>query len=316
MTEMLQKNLVGRPGPDQLLEPVGRPELIWEHPACNLCGGTEAEIHHREKLGYFGQAVEFTIVRCRGCRLVYTAPRLRACNEPYLQAEPAEWIETHAQAKLPVFRAGLRRLKKLQENLRMSPRGRLLDVGCGSGHFLNLARRQGFTVYGIEPAAPYAEYAREKFAVRVMAREIGAAELPAGFSDVITAWDVIEHLGDPAGALRQFRHWLTPGGLLALRFPSAAWQKLKATVLHNCLHSARPAFGPTIHLYFFSPETIRRLADRCGLEILAIHTTLPEANTGSRLADGAKWASYGLLRAAETLCRRRWGNLEVYLRKI
>lgn len=288
-------------------------ELAWERPRCNLCGADEAEVYHREKLGYFGRELEFTIVRCRQCALVYTAPRLRACNESYLQEEPTEWLEKHARAKLGVFRTGLRRIIKLQGKAKA--RGRLLDVGSGSGHFLDLAREEGFKVTGLEPAPFYAYYAREKFKLDIVGEDIFQADLPAGHFDVITAWDVIEHLSDPAAALWRCRDLLRAEGLLALRFPSAAWQKLKGTVLHNWLRSTRPAFGPTIHLYFFSPETISRLAQRCGLRVAAIHTTGPESNTAGRFTDAAKWASYALLRGGEFFARRHWGNLEVYLKK-
>jgi 2-polyprenyl-3-methyl-5-hydroxy-6-metoxy-1,4-benzoquinol methylase len=289
----------------------------WELINCNLCGRDDPEPYHQEKLSYFGKIFDFRIVRCRQCGLVYTNPRLVDHNATYLWGssdDPVE-IERHAAAKAPVFERALKEIKKQQKYQRREPGGALLDVGCGSGHFLALARRSGFKVCGVEPAEVLANYANDIMGVPVHCTEALDAQLPFEGFDVVTAWDVIEHVADPYAVLRRCGQWLRPGGIMALRFPTAVWQKVKGVVLHDWLSSKWPAFGATMHLYFFSDRTFERMARRAGLEVLRFRTTTSEANTNSIIGDCIKTASHLTMRSMEIISRKRLGNLEVYCRK-
>ena len=286
----------------------------WEWVRCNLCGRDEPELYHREQLPYFNQLLDFDIVRCKCCGLVYTNPRLAYHNATYLRdsGDNPEQIERHARAKERIFKGALDEIISRQQKKSL---GSLLDVGCGSGHFAAHARKRGFEVLGIEPAATAADYAARVMDIPVINQEAGKVELPAEGFDVITAWDVIEHVGDPQALMKRCVGWLRPGGIMALRFPSASWQKIKGTILHGLLSSSRSAFSATIHLYFFSEDTFRQMANRAGLEILQTKTTGFEINSASRVFDGIKIVSDRLLRGIETLSGKHLGNLEVYCRK-
>ena len=97
--------------------------------------------------------------------------------------------------------------------------GELLDVGANFGHFAAAAAPH-FAVHGLEPSAVAVEWARAQLHVRT---ETGSVydERPdfVGRFDVITMWDVIEHLPDPPRALAHLRGWLKPGGVLCLSTP-------------------------------------------------------------------------------------------------
>ncbi|MFC1783731.1 class I SAM-dependent methyltransferase [Planctomycetota bacterium] len=296
-------------------KPVSR--LRWEMVNCNLCGRDDYEPYHQERLAYFGRQFDFKIVRCCHCGLVYTNPRLVDHNATYMWGSSADSleIERHAQAKALIFKKGLKEIKRQQKRQGRAPGGTLLDVGCGSGHFLGLAREVGFKVCGIEPVEVLADYAIDTFGAPVQCEEVLKAQLPFEGFDVITAWDVLEHVADPYAVLRRCGQWLRPGGIMALRFPSASWQKIKGVVLHDWLSSKWPAFGATMHLYFFSEGTFERLARRAGLEVLRFRTTAIESNTNSLVGDCAKALSHLTLRGLEIVSRKRWGNLEVYCRK-
>ena len=291
--------------------------LQWEWVDCNLCGRDDVELYHRERLPYFGRAVDFEIVRCRNCGLVYTNPRLVDHNAVYLcgTVDDASSISSGATAKRAVFRSGLDQIIRLQSRSGGPKLRTLLDVGCGSGHFMASARRRGFVVFGIEPANIPAAYASREMGLKVFRRNVLDVDLPPESFDVITLWDVIEHLDDPRSTLLRCLEWLRPGGILALRFPSAGWQKAKAVIFHNLLGSARASFGPTMHLYFFDCRTFGRMAREVGLEILRTRTTANEPNTGSLLFNGIKIVSNMAVRAVELVSGRHLGNLEVYCRK-
>ena len=297
--------------------PVKTVSLDWESVCCNLCGADDPELYHRERLPYFDQMLTFDIVRCRQCHLVYTNPRLADHNRTYLYphcADPQS-ISDHDQAKQQVFIGALAQTDRLQSLAPEKRPPRLLDIGCGSGHFLNLARQRGFEVYGIEPAPASADYAENRHGLSVIRDDILHADLPPASFDVITAWDVIEHVSDPQAVLRQCVAWLRPGGIMALRFPSARWQKIKAVILHRLLSSPRPVFSPTMHLYFFNPDTFARLARQVHLEIIRVKTTPLERNAENHLVDAAKTIASITLRALASLSGAHLGNLEIYCRK-
>ena len=294
------------------------PAVRWERVACNLCGADNAAPYHHERLVYFDKVLDFDIVRCRDCGLVYTNPRLADHNATYLWAssDDPDQIEAHARAKGRVFDRALREIVRRQKKGEGTTGGQLLDVGCGSGHFLAAAQRYGFEVRGIESASVPADYARQKHHVPVINEDILTVDLPDEYFDVITAWDVIEHLGDPHRVLQRCAGWLRPGGWMALRFPSARWQKIKAVLLHGMLAGARPVFGAVMHLYFFDQTTFAPMASAVGLEVRHVRTTATEANTGRVALDVIKLGSHGLLRGIESISGCHLGNLEVYCQKV
>ena len=82
------------------------PEVRWERVACNICDSDDTDVYHHERLPYFDKILDFQIVRCRNCGLVYTNPRLADHNATYLYAgsdDPDE-IERHDLAKAAVLR--------------------------------------------------------------------------------------------------------------------------------------------------------------------------------------------------------------------
>lgn len=293
------------------------PQVCWESVNCNLCGSEKSQVIHHERLPYFGQLLDFTIVRCSQCDLIYTNPRIANVNEAYLedpQAGHEQW-ERHGQAKNDVFQAALNQLCKLNSGSGKSVKNAsLLDVGCGSGHFLQQAQTRGFTVKGIEPAPAAARYAKSK-GLNVEQGDLFEYDMASQKFDVITAWDVIEHVTDPLGMLNICAQWLQPNGIIGLRFPSAQWQQLKALVFHRFLKLSRPAYAPTIHLTFFSEQTFAKMAEKVGLKLEVVKTTPAEANTENFWLDSLKRASNLMLGTIEKISASHLGNLEVYCRK-
>ncbi|MBN1436786.1 MAG: class I SAM-dependent methyltransferase [Sedimentisphaerales bacterium] len=294
------------------------PQVRWESVSCNLCGGDDTDTIHRERLAYFGKPLDFTIVRCKGCGLVYTNPRLADVNEAYLEdstASEEQW-RRHDQAKSVVFRRALDELTRLSDaNGENGSRGQLLDVGCGSGHFLQEAQARGFEVMGIEPARAATQYARSK-GLHVEQGDLYAVQMGERKFDVITAWDVIEHVPDPMGMLQRCADWLKQDGIMGLRFPSAIWQHLKALVFHRWLRMDRAAYAPTIHLTFFSPRTFEKMAQQVGLKVEKVRTTAAEANTENVFLDSLKRMSNLVTGTVEKVAGTHLGNLEIYCRKI
>lgn len=167
---------------------------------------------------------EFQIVRCGSCGLVYLSPRptLAAIGDYYPDAyEP--YLRVVPQA-LPAWKRwplnyGLR--KRTQPIVQRKAPGRALDIGCATGQFLAYLRDSAhWEVLGIEPGESAARYARDTFGLEVHQGDLRSAQLADQSLDVVTMWDVLEHLHDPRVELHEIRRILKPDGLLVFRVPS------------------------------------------------------------------------------------------------
>ena len=153
-------------------------------------------------------------------------------------------------------RATARRLLALVEA--HVPRGRLLDVGCGHGLLLDEARARGWQVTGIELAAGAREHARDALGLDV--RDETLAELVAAGGepfDAVVLADVIEHLDDPAGAVRDCARLLAPGGVACVVTPDPASRTARVA-------GARWWAYLPAHTYLLPRATLRALLAREG----------------------------------------------------
>jgi 2-polyprenyl-3-methyl-5-hydroxy-6-metoxy-1,4-benzoquinol methylase len=156
-------------------------------------------------------------VKCRNCHLVYMNPieKISKTNEYYHSAK-----NTHA----PTIRDSYLRTAKSQVNLvkKHASGSNLLDIGCAQGFFLFSAAQAGYRVKGIEISQDAAEYAKTEFGLDVEAKAFEELEFPGNHFDVVTLWQVLEHVPYPLDVLREVRKMLKPGGLLAVSTPNIA----------------------------------------------------------------------------------------------
>jgi len=99
--------------------------------------------------------------------------------------------------------------------------GRLLDIGCAGGTFLDEARTEGFEVAGIELNPSMAEHARATYHLDVMISRIEDVPLNTWSRafDIVTLLDCLEHVPQPLAAIRKIHRWLRPGGHVFIRGP-------------------------------------------------------------------------------------------------
>jgi 2-polyprenyl-3-methyl-5-hydroxy-6-metoxy-1,4-benzoquinol methylase len=161
----------------------------------------------------------------------------------------------------PVLRREFARTVEFIRSYR--PSGKLLEVGCAYGFFLQEAKRY-FTVAGIELADDAADHCRRQG----LAVETGTAEAlgrtGGGPFDVIVLLDVIEHLPDPHAAMAALVRALTPGGVIVLTTGDFA------SLAARALRSAWRLMTPPQHLWFFAPRSMERLAAGAGLDIASL----------------------------------------------
>ena len=147
--------------------------------------------------------------------------------------------------------------------------GRYLDVGCGSGGSLGVARALGWRVAGIEMDAPAADKAR-RFSDEIHAGDLLSAPFARARFDLVTAFHVLEHVPDPVAVVRRMLDWLAPDGLLVIEVPNAGG--LGATLF------GRSWSGLELprHLSHFLPATLTSTIERAGGEVAWIrHQSKP-----------------------------------------
>jgi len=134
--------------------------------------------------------------------------------------------------------------------------GNLLDLGSGWGFFLAAAKEQGWSAYGLDPLPASAVYARATFGVPVVTDTLHDDTYPPAFFDVVTAFQVYEHLPNPGDTTRILHRIIRPGGVLLIEVPTGDTWTMR-------LLGRRHRHFVQDHLNFFSYDTLgRMLADR------------------------------------------------------
>ncbi len=238
---------------------------------CPLCGAddyrvriedtmgtrvTDPRVHYTCTSSAFGE--HGRIVECRSCSLVYMNPRPHheAVVENYGDVEDHEYIEEE-QGRLETFAESLHLVQRYRRS------GHLLDVGCHVGTFLTLAQQAGFDVAGVEPSRWGAEIARSRLDGAIHCGAVEDAPLPEGGYDVITLWDVIEHLPDPALDIRAIHSALRPGGIFAV-------STMDVDSLFAKIAGKRWPWYMQMHLVYFSRQTLCEMLRREGFQIAEV----------------------------------------------
>jgi len=229
---------------------------------CNLCGSDEyalVDAHRKDK--YCRPEVEVRAVICKHCGLVYVNPQIDESELHNLYA--TNYAETRHD--LPDEKVLQRmeamaeeRWKWLEKRAPMNGHGgKVLDMGCSAGSLLNAFQKKGWDAYGVEPTPHYAEFARERYGLKITTGFLEEANLPSSYYDMVTLTQTLEHLADPTQALLRIRGLLKDGGLVYIDVP-------------NIVKPKHFRFFEAPHLYTFSPNTMSLLLRKTGFEPIII----------------------------------------------
>ena len=225
--------------------------------ACVCCGNSKCTPVLAAK-DYTVSQQSFTINECSNCQFRFTenAPSIADIGKYYA----AESYISHTNTNKGLINQLYHwvRLYTLGSKRRLIIRNSklaqvdLLDVGAGTGFFVEEMTKAGWRVTGLEPDDQARERAKERAGIQLESPEKLWNLAPASF-DVITLWHVLEHVHDLSGYLRQFHHLLRPNGLLIIAVPN--YQSQDAA--HYQAYWA--AYDVPRHLYHFSPRSMNFL---------------------------------------------------------
>ncbi len=255
-----------------------QPEDFESHP-CDLCGANDATERYSKR--------GFSIVQCNKCGMVYTNPRLKPAkigelyDANYFQGhgfdESVNYVgdvKEHGAAKssYTLNDWDLDTIRHMLKQNGSTVKPRLLEIGCGTGVFLDKARGHGFDCEGLELSEYAANFVRE-MGIPVQTKSIEDASFGDNTWDVIVMREVIEHLPHPLEALKTVRKWLKPGGVLFMATGNydSPERKLRGADWFY--------FMPEGHLYYFANRTMARYLREAGFS--GVHVT----NQGDKLME-------------------------------
>lgn len=251
--------------------------MALKHRRCVVCSADQAQRLFRP-----GQSPG-PVVRCENCGMVYVSPveddralidegpvggsvDARLLTSSDLKDLAGSWelaLLPSKEREWPALR--INAVKALEHIERyVDPRRRILDFGCGWGFFLSGAKERGWEPYGLEPLSGSAIYACAQFGATVVADVLREDTFPAEHFDAITAFQVFEHLPDPADALQKLRRFLRPGGVIFIEVPNIDTWSMR-------LFGKRHRHFVQDHLNFFSRATLSELLRRHGFEVIEAH---------------------------------------------
>jgi 2-polyprenyl-3-methyl-5-hydroxy-6-metoxy-1,4-benzoquinol methylase len=222
---------------------------------------------------------QLPVVRCRNCGLIYADAQRH--DETEFQAHHYEALysdcendrsDEHESRKV-LFKKFLE--SKKGKRLLEGKRG-ILDIGCGRGFFLHLLSRLGLKeIYGIDTSENAVQFLEKIYGISGFAGKLEGAHVGDDYFDLITLWDVLEHVPAPRVMLTEIRRILKKGGSLFIRVPNAHYLLLKHYVWGKMLGREK-CFIPRFHYYNFSPKNLERILKEEGFNRIDIRPGMPE----------------------------------------
>ena len=221
------------------------------HKVCLICGSTKLISLKKYKSAY--------LCKCKDCEFVFSKkiPSDIELENHYKNYERNDYLS-------PITIIRYHELLDKFEAYRTF--GNLLDVGCGIGYFLAEAKKRGWNVYGTEYTDEAVRIC-EKSGISMQKGKLNPNNYLPGMFDVITSFEVIEHINNPNEELRNFAKIIRKGGVVYCTTPNFN------SLLRYRLKSAYNVICYPEHLSYYSPKTLKKVFNSAGFSTIKIETT-------------------------------------------
>ncbi len=227
-----------------------------QHVNCNICDIDDACLVVVQN--------NYNVVKCRNCGLVYVNPRPDPTTliQLYTDYHQRDGKDERVWARL--MEKNFKEVSLFLYSI-FPEKGKILDIGCGYGHFIETMRDFGWSVWGIDLSPNTLSHAREK-GLNVANTSIDDVAFPDGFFDAITAFYVLEHLVNPLSALKKVLKMLKPGGVIVIRVPHTT----PIVRILSFFRVKNNLYDTPYHLYDFSPKTISLALKKAGFSFIKV----------------------------------------------
>ncbi len=228
----------------EVIERAGSEALVKAD--CAVCGSSDRNFIFRKQ--------GFAFHRCGECSHIYVSPHIHAELQAQIadEADQPGAEDTYLEAQ-KMYAAVICQLLRAR-----APGNRLLDIGFGHGHLMEMARAFGFDIFGIESSQIQMDRLRQRFGRRIYQAALGQDEIPWNSFDVVVVSHVLEHLPDPQAGLQQMRGVMNPRALLYVAVPDMRSLPFKV------FGKRWDVISPLTHLQYFNEDSLSRLLRDCG----------------------------------------------------
>ena len=240
---------------------------------CIICGGLKTKVVFKE--------FDIDILKCPNCGHVFSSYRINPDFEEFfgrsvMSDENFWWNETHKRMYADFCNRYIN-----------GKSGRLLDVGSGLGYFVKtMASFPNWETFGYDISEVGVEFARNKLGLdNVFCGKIEEAGFPENHFDIITLWDVLEHIPDPDPLLSYLSSILKDNGILFIHTPNIHVQLPKARLkkLFKGMKQGVSYLEATTHINIYSMDTIKKLFSRNGFnKVEFVHLYPLQSMNGSK----------------------------------
>jgi SAM-dependent methyltransferase len=212
-------------------------------PNCPICG----EHLFDDWMEKYGNLIR----RCKGCTHGYASRRPKKLSEAYENEQQIalSYAAYHEKRRYRIERFATERVDLLKK---FKNAGVLLDFGCGTGWFLEYARKH-YEIAGFEPTESLARFTSDLLKIKV---ESDTTNLQNNTFDIITAFDVIEHVSDPKETFQEFSRLLKKDGILLIYTPNSN------SIGFDYMMERQNLVTPPLHLHYFNKKSIEKLGDK------------------------------------------------------
>lgn len=249
--------------------------ILEEVTSCPICQGKQFTTLHTCK-DYTSSSENFQIIQCKGCSFAITSPRpVESQAARYYESNQYISHKTNAATAFDhIYLAARSFTLKWKYNLiKPHAKGSLLDVGCGTGAFLNYCQKKGIPITGVEPS-------EARLSITGIPTYKTLNEVPTHPFTVITLWHVLEHIYPLHETIKQLTINLAENGTIFIAVPNRL--SLDAKTYEN----SWAAWDVPRHIWHFSEDNMKDLMKRCGLQVREIIPMKLDAFYVSMLSEG------------------------------
>ncbi len=272
---------------------------------CPICGATKKGLMFAAK-DHYATGEMFEVFRCEACGFIFTQD-FPDENDIVRYYDTPDYV-SHSNTQKGIVnriyhlvrKTMLHRKAALVKKYSQSSSVWLLDIGCGTGFFLDEMAKKGWSVKGIEKNASAREFATKNFGITPDTPEMLDKYEELSFG-VITLWHVLEHLQTPNETLQRINSLLVANGTLIVAVPNVA------SIDAERYGEFWAAFDVPRHLWHFSPKTMKTIARKAGFDIEKIYPMPFDAFYVSMLSEKYKGSKCAFVKGF-------WQGLKTYFK--